>query len=649
MDGGGPGMKYCKRSIFFAFSALFSFFSIDRAEAINFTGFSGTVINFGGTQNGQCSLANQSLFSIQINSQFVGDTDDGGGLDHYEFYMVDGNNIIIDGNFSSVNAAGGNVAGGVINFQTFVQPTAGPFRFMVLDTAVGAQTQADGATFNLTPAVTITVDLSQLNPFCPGVAGTANSSTSAADIAVRVNKQKTKQALDNLMLHLLRFRSNRSVSGIVLDDGGEPDTALSVSSAAAETGGRAAYHFESAFDDDRNEGWTRRLPSALSQETGWGDRNVGTNDTRQALKFLIPYLAFDTAAVVKASAGQGDSTPSPTEPAQFRRDLRASLWMQGSVSSIENTRNNVGDDRRFSGDTLSLSVGADYWFTDRLLSGVFLNVAESDLDVTSDDGTYRDLSYTLAPYLLYKPQSWLDLTVTAGFGFHDVDRASNISSAQTNSNTSAYSGFASVSAAAHGNLAQIPEMRVTGSLSFTRSMRRDDSYTDSGGTFFNSTVTNSGYVQLDGEAAYEIDAGGGLFVEPYASSALVYEFLDTTNGDGESGEVGGGVRLIDVDLALQASVDASTVVGLDDYSESTISGTVARTFSVDLFGANQLAPSLSLGSSIDAMNTTVGARLWNDSSSARLDLQSNLARTYSNAGNNGPWRTYTKLNFTVLF
>jgi hypothetical protein len=90
-------------------------------------------------------------------------------------------------------------------------------------------------------------------------------------------------------------------------------------------------------------------------------------------------------------------------------------------------------------------------------------------------------------------------------------------------------------------------------------------------------------------------------------------------------------------------------VGLDDYSESTISGTVARTFSVDLFGANQLAPSLSLGSSIDAMNTTVGARLWNDSSSARLDLQSNLARTYSNAGNNGPWRTYTKLNFTVLF
>lgn len=640
------------RIVSFIFVSGFLSIASTSAQAIDFSGFLGSVGNFGGTQNGQCVAgANASLFTLTMTSGFTGNTNDSGGRDFYDFYLVDGENTIIDGNNGSVSSAGGTVNMNILNVQTFVTPSVGPFRFIIVDTTVNAQTQADGATFNQTVGAQVTVDLSLLNPFCPGPVASDTTGTTPEAIARRIAAGHSKTAVNNLFRHLSNMTRSRSFTG-----GGFRSIFMNGAqggSTGITGGGDQHTAYNAAAEDLRPERRNRTI------------RNYGLDSNRDVLAALVPHVSFDTAGMSGQSlaglfGARANATPdgaAPTTPPGLpvdgpRTDTRFNIWLNGNLTRMKNSRNNTGDDQRFDGDMLSVSFGADYRISQEWLAGLFLSYSDTELTVQSTDGTYDEIGYTVSPYVSYTPMPWLDLTAVAGVTMSDIDQETNISTgSSTRSNNDALAGFLSLNAKARGSIAADPNLHLTGSAGLIRTIREDGSYTDSSNTFTDSAGSNTASIQVGIEVGYLIELSDTTGLEPYFTAETQTDFLDKINNDTVSGELGGGVRFLDQVTRLQFDVSGTTVVGHDDYSSSTLSGSVSYGFDSNLFGGGEVTPSLTFSSTMLTMRTETGVRFIDDTQKLELGVMSylNAADPYGQSDRIGDGDTGLRLSARFKF
>ncbi|MBL4614009.1 MAG: hypothetical protein JKY27_03945 [Magnetovibrio sp.] len=100
-------------------------------------------------------------------------------------------------------------------------------------------------------------------------------------------------------------------------------------------------------------------------------------------------------------------------------------------------------------------------------------------------------------------------------------------------------------------------------------------------------------------------------VEPYAKGDILHEFQDETNNDPSSGEVGGGVRWRNDQLALNADLEVTKLIGQSDYDQWTLKAIIAKGFHVAAM-MGTVSPKASLGMSAQNSNMVVGLNFQHD-------------------------------------
>ncbi len=378
----------------------------------------------------------------------------------------------------------------------------------------------------------------------------------------------------------------------------------------------------------RDDPFSERLLSAFLREDEKAPRRnmVGANTTREAARFLLPKLNFDSAKGdtldtflgadrrLNQTENQSDR-PEPGPPQRLERaDTDTNVWLYGGYSSLTNERNLPGDDQRFDGDILTVSGGIDHWFRTDLLAGVSAGYSSVALDTDFNDGRYDEDGYTLAPYFVYTPFDWLVLNASAGYTYSRIDQSQNRSTTVAESNPNAHTLYLSVGAKGTYRLDKIT---VAGSVGYVRSRRRVDSFTDSQGAFTEFVTSNTSLVRTGAEAAYALTLNPNNLLTPFVTAQGTFEFQDLTNNDPVAAEVGGGATWTSRSLGMTASLEATSLVGRDDYEQWNLRGNVVKGMALqDIVGT--FTPRLSFGMS--AAQVEAGLGLGYSDDIGRLDM-----------------------------
>lgn len=100
-------------------------------------------------------------------------------------------------------------------------------------------------------------------------------------------------------------------------------------------------------------------------------------------------------------------------------DGKLAVWLNAGYSTFEEDSSAIESD----GDAYSVSVGADWMFSDRLIAGLSVSGEFSETTLTFNNGSLDGEGYTVAPYfvaILGKNRNLL-LDIVAGYGITDND------------------------------------------------------------------------------------------------------------------------------------------------------------------------------------------------------------------------------------
>lgn len=418
-----------------------------------------------------------------------------------------------------------------------------------------------------------------------GATGSSTSSTELNAVNSVVSKTQTRFTTDNILRHLDVLSSNVLGGGSAPTDTTQP------------TGFRSDRPPESGMD---------RVALAVQAETARTHRREaagieGGGSFGEMLRQLAPSLNFDTAAGDSLSGRTANAAGDPPEQSRRPGTEDVHFWVYSSYGAVENTRNRANDDQRFQGDVVTVTGGADTWITDKVLAGVALSYSNADLTTDFNDGDYAEDAYTIAPYMLVTPLDWLSLNASVGYTRSEIDQTQTRTTAPIASATDADTVYFSTAATAKQRIGAV---NLLGHVGYLRSRRKVDAFTDSAGARKIDRSANSSLLRVGTEVGYLIQAGAAR-LEPFALGDLIAEFQDRTNGDPLSAEVGGGLKWNLDGFALNGSIEATTVVGHDDYEQWSVRGLVAKGYeSEDLFGT--VSPQLSLGGTQAGLEAGVG-------------------------------------------
>jgi len=274
------------------------------------------------------------------------------------------------------------------------------------------------------------------------------------------------------------------------------------------------------------------------------------------------------------SLGPGDQCDDAI--AQARSGMEGAslvtVWGHGSYSNFDNDYTDGSTDNRYDGDIWGYNIGADYMFSDVLTAGVSLGYSDTDVSTTFNSGTYQEKGWVVSPYAIYSPMQDLTIIAEAGLGWGDIETAKNNNATTASTNSDMWYGAINAAYAIHP--VEDRPLSLTSSVAFIVSRKSIDSYTDSDGALVASTHSNTRQVKAMIEAAYDVSMDGFWVVTPFVKTGLIYDFIDAVNGDKAAFSFGGGVRLSDDELGLNAALEGSLMAGRKDYSEYTLSGTV---------------------------------------------------------------------------
>lgn len=247
---------------------------------------------------------------------------------------------------------------------------------------------------------------------------------------------------------------------------------------------------------------------------------------------------------------------------------KVSVWANLSYTWIESDKAN----ENFDGNVGALNVGIDKWFTDKLMAGVSIGYASTDVDTTFNSGTYEEKSTTLAPYALIRITDNVNLTGMFGHTWGDVDQ--DRQNGATTASTDAKTWFAATTLSASK---QIKNIGLTGRVGYLWSDRDTDGFVESNGNVVAASQSKTSQGRIGAEASYAINSGK-LNLTPFASVDYLRDFKDEINNDADAFDLGLGLRLGSKDGSVDGSLNVKTQVGRDNFESTTASATVRFKF-----------------------------------------------------------------------
>ncbi|WP_297022755.1 autotransporter outer membrane beta-barrel domain-containing protein [Thalassospira sp.] len=382
--------------------------------------------------------------------------------------------------------------------------------------------------------------------------------------------------------------------------------------------GEVSMVVDDDYDDD-DHGDTRDMMRGLAMRASFDSSEIAADLARENALALGP---TDQGAIGGASGVDGRAAFADASP--------ITVWGRGSFTSVDNDYDDGTDDNRYDGDVWGYNIGADYRVMEKVIAGVSIGYTDTDLNTTFNNGTYTESAWVLSPYAIINPLENFNIVTEAGYSLGDIDVTRDNDGVRGSTESAMW--YASVK----GIYAYRPndEMPLTlsPSVSLLAARKTIDSYVESDGTFVDSSRSNTRQIRPSVEVAYKFSFNT-LVVTPFVETGMVHDFTDELNDDTTAFDIGGGVRLSDSALGLNAALEGSYLAGRADYTEYTIAGTISYGFELrDLDGQPMGIVSPFLGSDVDEygnQSMTGGFGFSAGAMQSRLSLAHNI----TDAGN----------------
>jgi outer membrane autotransporter protein len=344
--------------------------------------------------------------------------------------------------------------------------------------------------------------------------------------------------------------------------------------APTSTGGTTTGGTTSAPDSEQNN-FSSYNEQRTSNSTGYD---------KLPLRQLAMAMSFDSSEMILAAAGD-DTSPvlAPEQRASLLADRPLTVWGHGSFTDVTNTRNDNTGDSRYGGDVWGYNLGMDYRLQPNLYVGASVGFNQTALNTTYNSGTYDEDSWTLTPYVVYKPFDALKLSGMFGYGLSDIDQTRN--SGSVTSSTESAMWFAAANAAYTVKPAEELPLDLKASFGVLVTNKKVDAYTESDGTQNLAATSNTRQIKPGLEAAYSLNVDDNTVLQPFVKTDWVYDFKNPVNRDANAFDVGGGLR-IGSTTGFNGSLEGNTQLGRKDYKEYTISGMIAYSFELSSDGQN---------------------------------------------------------------
>ena len=315
--------------------------------------------------------------------------------------------------------------------------------------------------------------------------------------------------------------------------------------------------------------------------------NDNDRDTRDVMRRLAMSSSFDSSVLAADMARESALALGPTDQGAVGGasgvDGRAALanaspitvWGHGSYTSVDNDFNQGTADNRYDGDVWGYNLGADYRFANNVIAGLSLGYNDTDLTTAFNNGSYKETAWVASPYVIFSPLENLNVVTEAGYSRGDIDVTRDNDAVTGNTDSAMW--YASVKGIYAYRPMEDTPLTLRPSLSFLAARKTIESYTESDGTFVESTRSNIRQFKPSLEAAYDFGFNS-LTVTPFVETGLVYDFTDELNDDNTAFNIGGGVRMSDSESGFNAALEGSYLAGRSDYTEYTIAGTISYGF-----------------------------------------------------------------------
>ncbi|MBO6825366.1 MAG: autotransporter domain-containing protein [Sneathiella sp.] len=316
-------------------------------------------------------------------------------------------------------------------------------------------------------------------------------------------------------------------------------------------------------------------PSAPTNSSG----NNSANFTSFSNSYDDHHMKTDLASFASLISFDTSETPVAETTASGSKAVTSSpltIWGQGGYLSLENDRNTASEDNRMDGHVWGYNLGADYRLTDQWLMGLALGYTTTDVTTDFNDGTYEEDTFSVLPYIMYKPTENLSLSAVMGYSIGRVDRTKDDTDT---GDTDSEGWFANLRGSYEHQFEGVP-LSLKGKMEFEVGRKTLDAFTYSDATAEAKSISDTQRLSPGVEMAYRFDLED-LQVEPFGGVEYVYDFGDTINGDEDAYNLSAGLRLNSKGYGLSGSLVAERTVGRDDYQEFSISGLIAYGWQID--------------------------------------------------------------------
>lgn len=210
-------------------------------------------------------------------------------------------------------------------------------------------------------------------------------------------------------------------------------------------------------------------------------------------------------------------------------DGRLGLSVSPSHSWLDSSLNAPTSNSHYEMESNSLSLSADYAFTDKISGGI--SVPFSGSDIKQPSGSRTDVNGgTFMPYLAYSFGNGTSIDVSMGYGRSETSssRPGNGGDVTSNYNSNTYMVGGGI-----GHSVFLDQLMLSGRVGYSFSRTRDESYKEQNKAkafivdSFSSKEFNNGSVQIGGRVGYYFEQ-----VAPYVS--LDYSYANIINKPSET-------------------------------------------------------------------------------------------------------------------
>ena len=256
-----------------------------------------------------------------------------------------------------------------------------------------------------------------------------------------------------------------------------------------------------------------RRAGGSQRTTQVGGMKLAANEHSSSRSDVNYLAAADPSAPWGANSGGGANSQS--------------LWISTTIDSLENTFFRTA----FYGATQNVLVGYDFTRSDKYVLGISGGYEASNYVTKFNSGNEKTGGYNVNPYAAWLISDAWSLDLIAGYGKFDTDQSrAAIVGVPVDSSFSSKRSFASTNLT---NISAFGNWKLTSSLGYLWSKRKQDGYTESDGvTTVDGTSQTSKQWNVLGEVAYGRGNSETFFGARY-EDITNYQKVELTSGLGD--------------------------------------------------------------------------------------------------------------------